>query len=98
MGNTYIIPGPMVLLYLPNRKIIRRLYSVAVLRPVRRKIIRITKNTPISIPIIVKISEIYIPPFFFLIYYSFWLNGLLLHNRKLGYKKITSKKVGYILT
>ncbi|MFX1321660.1 MAG: hypothetical protein ACFFAQ_08450 [Promethearchaeota archaeon] len=61
-GNLYMIPGPTVLLYFPNRKIIKRLYSVTVLSPdmIIRKMMpaKIPSNTPTIIPI----SEISIPP------------------------------------
>ena len=56
------MPGPIVLFYFPNRKIIKRLYSVAVLKPVRSHMLNINKKTPIMIPIIIKISEIFITP------------------------------------
>ncbi|MFX0005660.1 MAG: hypothetical protein ACFFAV_02915 [Candidatus Hermodarchaeota archaeon] len=72
-GRTYIIPGPIVLLYLPNRKIISRLYSVAVLKPVNSQIVRMTKKTAINIPKMKKISEICIPPFYFKNFLYFFL-------------------------
>ena len=61
-GITYIIPGPIVLLYLPKRKIIIRVYSVAALNPDRAQIATIINTTPITTLIVVVIIEIFIPP------------------------------------
>jgi len=64
-GITYTIPGPIVLLYLPNRKIIKRLYSVTVLNPDKSHIPTINSTIPIDMPIMSPIVEIPIPPFKF---------------------------------
>ncbi|MFX1571420.1 MAG: hypothetical protein ACFFB0_01620 [Promethearchaeota archaeon] len=52
----------MVLLYFPNRKIISRLYSVAVLIPVKIHIITKNRIMPTTTPIIANSVEILIPP------------------------------------
>ncbi len=57
-----MIPGPTVLLYLPNRKIIKRLYSVTVLSPERIMMATIPNKKPNKTPTIINISEISIPP------------------------------------
>jgi len=67
-GITYTIPGPTVLLYLPNRKIIKRLYSVAVLNPDKSHIPTKNSTTPTTMPIMSNIVEIFVPPFKFINY------------------------------
>jgi len=57
-----MIPGPTVLLYFPNRKIIKRLYSVTVLSPEKIMMATITNKKPNNTPTIINISEISIPP------------------------------------
>ncbi len=57
-----MIPGPTVLLYFPNRKIIKRLYSVTVLSPEKIMMATITNKKPNKTPTIINISEISIPP------------------------------------
>jgi len=64
-GTTYTIPGPIVLLYFPNRKIIKRLYSVTVFNPDKSHIATKNSTTPTIIPIMSKIVEIPIPPYKF---------------------------------
>lgn len=58
-----MIPGPTVLLYFPNRKIIKRLYSVTVLSPESIMITTIAIKMPNNTAIIINISEISIPPY-----------------------------------